>query len=587
MAEQKWDYMDSYFLTSISMPVSKLTVAFKKNSGVRIGECAVVSRNMHTFNPATPQKVNILQDADAGQSFYQRNEKGSVCHIDVFHQCGLVDHKEVARTIRKAVKAYNLYSSIENISYSSSGRHDVNLDYIDIQTGTGGGRITGSLQYGQKLSLRRAHENHVHIALVLSDEHLACLFYIVLATEQAIIASNMELRRNEKITHTKGGTGHKSDLSPYADQSDSFLQEKDIKNMPSAIKKHQIMQDATVVADHFDSIRNVNQILSFIEDNGRKDQAQKKIGNNGNAEEALACLSGTGIIDIKGNQIQLTNYGREFKNYLQLHLPEIEACLRQIIKTYIPVGQQMGCRHRTKSLSAEEAGKRVLSPLTNDVWCGELAVAETVTAAAKRTILENAEDFYIRKEDLRQFFKSRRSKSEVLLVIDASASMVGKRILAAKFLIRHLLLTTPDRIGVITFQQNCARVQVSLTRDISLIENSLHNIRATGATPLALGLKTCLNYLEQIKTRNPLIVLLTDGVPTLADMSKDPMKDALAIAEDIKVTGYDFVCIGLKPHRDYLTKIAAVAGGKVYLLDEIEKQVLVNAAWKQWNGRRG
>lgn len=586
MVEQKWDYTNSCFLPSISMPVAKLTSLLKKNYGVRIGESAVVSRNMHTFSPLTPQKVYILQNVDAGQAFYHRTEKGSVCHLDVFHQCGLVDHKEVARNVRKAVKTYNLHSSVENILYNTAyGHSDVNLDYIDIQSGTGGGRITGSLRYGQKLSLRRAHENHVHIALLLPDEHLACLFYIVLAVEKVILESNMELRCNEEIVHVKSNSKSKADLSPYADQSDSFLQEKDVKSMSSSMKKHQILQDATVMADNFDTIRDLNDILNFIEANNRKDQVLKDFNRNGNAEQALASLSGAGIVEVKNNNIKLTDYGQQFKNYLQIHFPEIEASLRQMIKAYIPVGRQAGCSNKNRGLTGKGTGKRVLKPLTSDTWCGELAIAETVTVAAKRTIMENAPGFYICREDLRQFFRSRRAKAEILIVIDASASMIGQRILAAKFLIRHLLLTTPDKIGVITFQHNCARVQVPLTRDLSFVEHSLRDISVTGATPLALGLRTCLNYLQQIKTHNPLIVLLTDGVPTLADTSRDPMKDALTIAKDIKTIGYDFICIGLKPHRDYLTKIAEVAGGKVYLLDELEKQVLVNAAWKEWNDR--
>lgn len=586
MAEQRWDYTNSCFLQSISMPVAKLTFSIKKNNGIRIGESAVVSRNMHTFSPLTPQKVYILQNVDAGQAFYHRKERGSVCHLDVFHQSGLVDHKEIARNVRMAVKTYNLHTAVENILYTAAcGRSAVNLDYIDVQSGTGGGRITGSLRYGQKLSLRRAHENHVHIALLLPDEHLACLFYIVLAVEKVILESNIELRCNEEIVHIKSNSKGQVDLSPYADQSDSFLQEKDVKGMSPDMKRHQIVQDATVMADHFDTVRDLNDILSFIEANGRKDQVLKYCNRNGNAEQALASLTGAGIVEIKNNDVRLTDYGHQFRAYLQLHLPEIDACLRQMIKANIPVGQQAGYGNKSKRLTARGTGSRVLRPLTSDHWCGELAIAETITAAARRTIMENDSDFYICKQDLRQFFKTRRTKAEIVLVIDVSASMVGQRILAAKFLIRHLLLTTPDKIGVITFQHNCAKVQVPLTRDLSLVERSLHDINITGATPLALGLKTCLNYLQQVKTHNPLIVLLTDGVPTLADTSRDPMKDALTIARDIKTAGYDFVCIGLKPHRDYLTKIAEVAGGKAYLLDELEKQVLVSAAWKEWNGR--
>ena len=166
-------------------------------------------------------------------------------------------------------------------------------------------------------------------------------------------------------------------------------------------------------------------------------------------------------------------------------------------------------------------------------------------------------------------------------MVDASASMVGQRIKAAKFLARHLLLSTPDRISMVIFQDDWAKVQVPFTRDYRQVEQSLREIVSLGSTPLALGLKVCVGYLQQEKVHNPMIILITDGVPTLADVSGDPMADALTAAQDIKSKNYGFVCIGLKPHKNYLAKLSQAAGGSTYVLDELEKQVLVKAAWAE------
>lgn len=73
------------------------------------------------------------------------------------------------------------------------------MDFVDIQTSTGGGRITGNLNFGKKLSLRKAHINHVHLTIMIPPVHLACLIYIILAVEEFILSCNLELRCMKKL----------------------------------------------------------------------------------------------------------------------------------------------------------------------------------------------------------------------------------------------------------------------------------------------------------------------------------------------------------------------------------------------------
>lgn len=587
MIDKFWDFTNSCLLPTLAMPAGRVTAILAKNKGVRIGQSAVVSRNMHTFHPITPEKVNILQGVDAGQAFYQRQDKGTVCHVDVFHQCGKVDHHMVAANIKKAVVAYNLHYSVNKMLFNHFNNDAIDADYIDIQTGTGGGRITGSLTYGQKLSLRRAHENHVHIALAAPNDHIACLFYIILAVEEAVIASGLELRRNEQIIHLKGNNNKASDNSPYTDQSDSFMQDKKSGGVSSSpcFKKRQFTQDAVMLSDSFDTVNDVKDILAEIENDGDRKSIEKKFDTNGNVEQMINSLSGMGIVEVKDKKIRITHYGREFKQYLDKNMTDVQSHLRQMLKSLKPISNQSSSFRTIEFDKAIGNGPKILLPFKENTTYSEFAVAETVMAAARRSIQVNCEKLAFDQSDLRVYIRQQRPKSEVLLLIDASASMKGQRILAAKFLVRHLLLSTLDKIGVITFQNYNACVQVPFTRDYQQIEDSLRDIKVYGATPLALGLKTGLSYLQTVKTKNPMIILLTDGVPTLADISRDPVADSLVYANNIKELGYGFMCIGLKPHRNYLAKLADVAGGKVYLLNELEKQVLINAAWLERNER--
>jgi len=573
------DYKNSHFLPSIAQPTGRLAAILKKNKGARIGQSAVISKHMHTFNPQTPEKVHVLQDVDAGQSFYQRTEAGRVCHIDVFHECGLVNHSLVAKNIKKALESYNLHYSINTMVFRNPLRPAVEADFIDIQTGTGGGRITGSLTYGNKLSLKRAHENHIHIAAMIDDEHLACLFYIISAVEEAVTDSDLELRCNEQIVHIKGGNDSKSDISPYTDRSDSFLQEKKAKSSSPAVKSQQFLQDSVVLTDSFDTIQDVKEMLTKVSNKSNKKELAKNFDVNGNIDQMLNSLSGMDIIKADGSKYRLTEYGQEFKNYLDVSMPEVQARLRQMFNSLKPVTRQQGRNKDTQKSAKGSVGERVLQQFLEKERCGDLALSETIIAAAKRKIEDSEPALRITESDLKLYIKKKQAKSEVLLLIDTSASMKGQRILAAKFLVRHLLLSTPDQIGVITFQDSQACVQVPFTRDYQEVESTLRRIKVGGATPLALGFKTCLNYLKEVRTHNPLVILLSDGVPTVAECSRDPIADALIYAKEIKTSGYGFMCIGLKPHRNYLTLLAEAAGGRTYLLDELEKQVLVKAAW--------
>lgn len=197
-------------------PSAVVAQALTAGRGVRLGQSAVLSTKVHAFNAHSPEHVQIMTNADAGQVFYRRIDAGEICHLDVFHQCGLVDHKLVARYVRRAVKFYRQMPEVQ------PDCQIISLDLIDIQTAGGGGRITGALSSGKKRSLRRVHENHVHVALSLPLEHVMCLFYIVAAIEAAIVNAGFELRCNEQISYIAAADSP-ANLSPYTDQTDSLL----------------------------------------------------------------------------------------------------------------------------------------------------------------------------------------------------------------------------------------------------------------------------------------------------------------------------------------------------------------------------
>lgn len=570
-------------LPQLAVPTRVLQDCFRAGLGARIGQSTVASRKVHTFRPDRPECVTVLSNSDAGRVFYQRRQEGEVCHLDVFHECGDVDHKQLATALRQAVAIYNYHSGLTRLEFFGGNEKEVCADFIDVQTGTGGGRITGSLTYGRKQSLRRAHGNHVHVAAALPGDHLACLFYLVMAVESAVAKSGLELRRNEGIDNRLGGKGA-ADLSPYSDNSDSFLREKEAA-MPETIARHQYRQDLTELADDFDGVEDVRDTLTAAEEGCGERLFNYGLEGRGCGPQVLQRLAGLGLVSVKDGKVSLTEYGRSFLAYLNEHMPDMEAYLRQSFRLLRPPSGSPRSSKLAPEVGSGGSGRRMLLPCPVNGRRGELAVAETVNAAARRMVAEGSQSLRVSTGDLHEFVRKERPRTEICLVIDASASMAGQRIRAAKFLARHLLLTNPDKLSLITFQEEKAEVVLPFTRDWRLGEESLKRIVPVGSTPLASGLQGCIDYLAAAGVRKPLVLLITDGVPTVAAVSRDPVADALAAAGEIKRRGYGFACIGLKAHRRFLAALAEQAGGRVYMLEELEKRALVKTAWDDCVGR--
>ncbi|MDR3592948.1 MAG: VWA domain-containing protein [Negativicutes bacterium] len=570
----------SQLLPLLSRPADLLVALFRADMGGRIGESTVASKKMHTFTPARPEEVTITRNNDAGQVFYHRPTAGEVCHLDVFHQCGCVDHRKVAAAVKKAVEQYNFHYSLWRMTAVPGGAVGVRSDLIDIQTASGGGRLTGSLNYGRKLSLRRAHENHVHIAAMLPDDHLACLFYIVMAVEEVVVDHKLELRRNERLVHSEG-QGAQADLSAYSDHSDSFLKDNTVKNrLQAEAREHQYAADIDEVADIFETAQDMKAFLTKVEQHFAVKQTlfhRRPVLD----QETLERLGGLGLVAADRQDIALTEYGKGFKAYLDSHQHEVEAQMRKAFRLMAPAVRQPGRGKLACQTAQGSSGRQRPAVAEFSHHLQDLAVAETVNAAARRAIAENRCELVIDYTDIRQFVRQTKHSAAVCLVVDASASMIGPRLKAAKHLVRHLLLATPDRISLIVFQQEQAKVELPFTRDYRQAEECLRKITAFGSTPLALGLRTCCRYLQEAGRRSPSIILITDGIPTVGDQSRDPMADSLAAAGEIKSRGYGFTCFGLKPYRQYLTQLAQAAGGTVCVLDELEKSKLVECAGRQ------
>ncbi|QDR83166.1 hypothetical protein [Sporomusa termitida] len=379
MAEGLAATLASLSLERLAGPEEVIIQALAAGGGVRLGQCAVLSTKVHAFNSHSPEHVQIMVNADAGQVFYHRRDSGMICHLDIFHQCGTVDHALAARYVCQAVDVYHKLAGAQAVA-SQGGL--VNPDLIDIQTAAGGGRITGTLTGGQKESLRRVHENHVHLALHLPSDHIRCLFFIVAAIETAILTCGCELRCNEQITCIHS-TDTQADLSPYTGQTDSQLTGQREEAQPCSL-------DNAVTGKQ----------------PGPADQAVKPSGA-GNKQEQGLCKSQT-LVTTREKGPAFTEFrDREPVARVTPSSSFFAAGLSDSVK------QALACARNRPEIAAGSSSTQHKRPLAGGLIAGSdrpaaiaLDVAATVTAAARQFAEQSEGRLRIRPADLR--FTARR-----------------------------------------------------------------------------------------------------------------------------------------------------------------------------------
>ncbi|NLZ51931.1 MAG: VWA domain-containing protein [Thermoanaerobacteraceae bacterium] len=540
-------------------PVKKLQQELKNNKGVRIGQTAVVSRKVHTINPVTPQNIRIIVNSDAGQVFYHRFSPNEIIHIDLFHEIKTFNLKQLADFVKSALEK----SSFGHLA-----------DNIDIQTGSGGGRLTGNLCYGKSASLRKTHLNHVHIAAYIPDEELESIFMIVAKIEQALLKQGVELRKIEKIIHEIGKSP--MDLSSYTSLSDSNL-----KQDSDVLRKDRFKETVEMI-EHFGSLKQIEDVLDAFENKEKSHASLQSLKKRcSDFYDIVKYFEEMHFMYKQQNKHYLTSKGKEINDFIKKNRRELESILKRTIKNSPKLDNYKGIEsaHFSKKVVKGQSGPDIYVPYDPEEWPGEVNVPETIRRSMIRSFLENSR-FSVKQQDFICINRLPKLHQDICLIIDASASMTGFRLRNAKYLAKHLVLRPHTRVSILAFQEKEVNTFVPFTRNYEKLENGLNRISATGLTPLALALEKGIEYMSKKNLKNPLIILITDGIPTVPLWTSDPINDAVSAAGKILNKKIDFCCIGLQPNKDCLIKITNAAKGKLYVLDELNREVLVEVARK-------
>ncbi|MGB9839945.1 vWA domain-containing protein [Thermovenabulum sp.] len=531
----------------------KLIEEFKKGNGVRIGETCCASKRVHVISPEKPQVVKVIKNQDAGVIFYRREKENEIIHLDIFHEVKEVNVKMLAKCLIELLLKKN--------------KKDI-MNYIDIQTGTGGGRLTGSLDYGQTETLKKNHLNHVHLALMLKDEDLDLLIEIVRAVENFLTDEKVEIRKIEKVVNEVGNSP--VDLSPYMSITDSFLKGKEGRGE----SYRENFENAVEMMEFLGSLKELEEILENLSSEGEKLNLLKK--KYADVESIIEKLSNSNFIEKSEKGIVLSRKGEEFKKFIKENYKELELILKRLIKN---IKITRGGVSAKKYFELRKKGISFSSKINKGDWMEEIDIPETVKNAMVRSF-QQKQKFYIEPEDIILNRRLGEKEQDICLIIDASASMNGNRLRSAKFLAKHILLTAKKRVAVLAFQDKEVKIYVPYTKNFTNLDTGLSSMISSGLTPLALAIEKGFEYMNAKKLKNPLMILITDGIPTVPLWSNDPLKDSIIAAEKISKKKIDFFCIGLQPNKDCLSKITKAAKGKLYVVEELRKDDLLYALVK-------
>lgn len=547
---------DNLPLMRLIEPATVVSQALAQGRGVRLGQSAVLSTKVHAFNAHSPEHVQIMAKADAGQVFYHRQDSGAIYHLDTFHQCGSVDHRLAAKYVCQAVAFYHKLRAEQT---EPPYRGMVSPDLIDIQTASGGGRITGLLTGGQKLSMRRVHENHVHLALCLPPDHVVCLFYIVAAVEAAILNSGLELRCNERISCVDS-TDDQVDLSPYTDHTDSLLTDQESREQTFELSNESTTESSPKDASLASSPDNLLPSTS---------RRREECGGKG---QTLISVKETNLNYNKSDKKERKRAPDAIAHYGNFYAPGLPESLKQAMAG---VKSKQCLSRNSRNIQSQSAGGK-LSVGDDRSFSAGLDVAATVTAAASRLLADGeARGLRISPADIRFMTRRRRRGYDVCLLTDGSGSMAGPRLAAAKYLAGEIMRGGCNQVSVVTFQDNRAEVIKPFTTSRQTVLGAFDAVMPYGATPLALGIRRSLSYLREQQTEKLLLVLITDGIPSRKyEETVNPLTDALAAAAEIKQLHCGFLCIGLDTDDGFLKKLTTAAGGVLYMFTEYEKQVM-------------
>lgn len=193
----------------------------------------------------------------------------------------------------------------------------------------------------------------------------------------------------------------------------------------------------------------------------------------------------------------------------------------------------------------------------------------------------------LKRSDLHQKIRVRKTRNAVCFVVDASWSMAAEeRMRSTKAAVISLLRDAyqrRDRVGLVSFQRDYATLLLPLTSSVELAQKRLQTMPTGGKTPLSRGLLLGYEVLERARRQDeevvPLMVLLTDGQANVSMSDLPPQAESYALADFIASQTIRSVVIDTEHpifERGLARQLAQHLKGRYYRLDDLREGGLVD-----------
>ncbi|MBN1179202.1 MAG: putative cobaltochelatase [Anaerolineae bacterium] len=247
-----------------------------------------------------------------------------------------------------------------------------------------------------------------------------------------------------------------------------------------------------------------------------------------------------------------------------------------------------GAGRRRRTRTEQSRGRYVRARFSPDNP-RDLAFDATFRAAAPHQTRRRRSDgpaLSIKPQDYYRKVRMRPAANLVLFVVDASWSMaVAERMEATKGAVLSLLTDVyqrRDRVGLVVFQKNAARLILPPTNSVELAQKALADIPVGGKTPLSAGLKMAYDVITREVRQHadviPLMVLLTDGAGNVSLGNMAPQEEAHRLAVVINAAHIRSVVINMENaafDQGYAQALADHLSAPCYTLDELRAEALL------------
>ncbi|MBN1657132.1 MAG: VWA domain-containing protein [Anaerolineae bacterium] len=248
-------------------------------------------------------------------------------------------------------------------------------------------------------------------------------------------------------------------------------------------------------------------------------------------------------------------------------------------------------RKRGRYIQARPAGDD-LSDIALDATIRQAALEQRARHEQAGWVEGAGQDLIILPQDVQKKVRVRRAANLILFVVDASWSMAGaQRMEATKGAIMSLLVDAyqkRDRVGLVVFQKEEARLVLPFTSSVELAQRALHHLPVGGKTPLSAGLmlayRTFRRELRLHPKAMPLMILLTDGAGNVSLTDTPPHEEAAKIADLIHRTSIHSVIVNMEHEaydRGLASNLARALAGPCYRLAELKAAELYRTVRKE------